>query len=468
MAEPIKVFINYRRDDEFAFVESLHLRLQARYGEKNVFMDVEKLPLFSRFDKDIIEKVREADILVVVIGPRWVELLNQRAMTGATDFVRVEIEEALLQNKVIAPICIAGAKFPAESVFPESLKPIARLNAALIATPYELRQQINTIYARLDQLIEEKRRSIPLQAPTQPNPWDELLRTVSPVDDYEDEDDDEEVSPPSPSLAPFKPPSFGASGTSSTSPFSRPSAPSGTDSSSTNPFGHSNYPGGSSSGTSPYSPYSGRPSTTSGAGSGLSFSGSESIRGARLPAANPGNDKKTDSPSSFSSLPIGSTSAKSSPIRTATIPRAVSKKPSNNVLNYIIGLALLGLVIWYLASVFLNAPNSAITSQSTATAGATQTLTFAQTTQTAAVVCMLAPVRPGVPLFEDPTTTSLMVTAVEANSTISAVGRREVVGIMWYYVVIRSAQNQYFDGWLVSTSVTTSPPCNSLVIDTLH
>ncbi|PJF45161.1 MAG: hypothetical protein CUN55_00195 [Phototrophicales bacterium] len=80
-------------------------------------------------------------MVVCIIGPQWLELLQERARTGEKDYVRIELEETLKHNKLITPICILGAEVPRFSALPDTLKPIfdkwnvARMGYTNLPTP---------------------------------------------------------------------------------------------------------------------------------------------------------------------------------------------------------------------------------------------------------------------------------------------------------------------------------------------
>src|SRR4051794_11791708 len=101
----LKVFVNYRRADEKIFVELLRTHFMFRYGQEHVFMDFESLPPFTNFEEFIRQAVRDSDVVAMMIGKRWTELMETKAARGERDYVLIEPEEALKANKVIAPIC---------------------------------------------------------------------------------------------------------------------------------------------------------------------------------------------------------------------------------------------------------------------------------------------------------------------------------------------------------------------------
>ena len=82
--------------------------------------------------EDFVEVLRaqvaQSDVLLAVIGPRWVELLASQT-AGSHDFVVIEIQAALEQGKRVIPVLVGGAKFPAANILPEPVRAFARKNA---------------------------------------------------------------------------------------------------------------------------------------------------------------------------------------------------------------------------------------------------------------------------------------------------------------------------------------------------
>jgi hypothetical protein len=102
-AMPSKIFVNYRRDDDPNGAARLRDGLAAKFGRANVFMDVDNLLAGQRFDEELARALSECDVLVVVIGARWLEQLKRRQASGERDYVREEIAEALRRKIVVIP-----------------------------------------------------------------------------------------------------------------------------------------------------------------------------------------------------------------------------------------------------------------------------------------------------------------------------------------------------------------------------
>ncbi len=65
------VSISYRQEDAAGHAGRLHDRLAQRFGSGSVFMDVQDIRSGADFRKTIEQAVASCEVLVVVIGPRW-------------------------------------------------------------------------------------------------------------------------------------------------------------------------------------------------------------------------------------------------------------------------------------------------------------------------------------------------------------------------------------------------------------
>jgi hypothetical protein len=109
---PGKIFINYRRDDDPGFARALYQRLEKVFRSRDLFMDVEgHIKPGDDFVKHLNAQVAACDVLLAVIGPRWMELLDKRK-DDPKDFVTIEIKAAFEQGKrvtVSTPFATTGS-----------------------------------------------------------------------------------------------------------------------------------------------------------------------------------------------------------------------------------------------------------------------------------------------------------------------------------------------------------------------
>lgn len=119
---PGKIFVNYRRDDERAFAARVRDRLAQAFGPTNVFMDVDNLMAGQRFDRELEKALAETDVFLSVIGPKWMDLYQQRRATGERDYVHEEIAACLKRGITVIPVLIERAKLPRGDDLPEDIR----------------------------------------------------------------------------------------------------------------------------------------------------------------------------------------------------------------------------------------------------------------------------------------------------------------------------------------------------------
>ncbi len=124
-----KIFINYRRGDDAGFTQALYQRLEDEFTAADLFMDVEgHIKPGDDFVEVLNNQVAQCDVLLVIIGPRWAELLAARA--GAKDdFVTIEIAAALDRQKRVIPVLVGGSGMPRTEMLPAAIEALARRNA---------------------------------------------------------------------------------------------------------------------------------------------------------------------------------------------------------------------------------------------------------------------------------------------------------------------------------------------------
>lgn len=188
-SSPGRIFVNYRRDDDPGFTQALFQRLEQAFSIDQLFMDVEgHIKAGDDFVHVLRDQISRCDILLVVIGPRW---LTSRDRSGAlrlenpNDFVRMEIAWALQLNTHLIPVLVGGAEMPRPDQLPEAIKSlsyrhalrltierfkvdtdglITKLQAALaqIRTARRLQKEIETTFsAVLRRDHAEQRRFLP-------------------------------------------------------------------------------------------------------------------------------------------------------------------------------------------------------------------------------------------------------------------------------------------------------------------
>ena len=130
MFQPSRLFISYRRSDAETSARGLCEALRARFGADRVFFDTSDIPYGDDFVRLVRERIAASDVVLVVIGPHWLDARNERGrrLEQADDPVRLELLTALEHAKRIVPLRVEGATAPAANALPTDLRALAVLN----------------------------------------------------------------------------------------------------------------------------------------------------------------------------------------------------------------------------------------------------------------------------------------------------------------------------------------------------
>lgn len=119
----VQIFVSYRREDSADVTGRLYDRLVARFGRERVFKDVDSIPLGVDFRTHLQEVVGACDVVVAVIGERWLSVGGEgsRRLDDGKDFVRIELETALQRQIPVVPVLVGGARMPSVGDLPPTL-----------------------------------------------------------------------------------------------------------------------------------------------------------------------------------------------------------------------------------------------------------------------------------------------------------------------------------------------------------
>jgi carbon monoxide dehydrogenase subunit G len=130
------IFISYRREDAAYAAGWLYDRLASHFGHGSVFKDVDTIQLGDDFVEMITEAVGACQVLLAVIGSRWLTVTDKkgrRRLDDPADFVRLEIEAALERGVRVIPVLVEGASMPSPTELPTSLEKLARRQALVLS-----------------------------------------------------------------------------------------------------------------------------------------------------------------------------------------------------------------------------------------------------------------------------------------------------------------------------------------------
>ncbi len=154
-----KVFVNYRREDTKGEAQALRTYLEPRLSRCEILMDVDGgIRPGTNFVRVIEERIKDADIVVCIIGPKWLSVTDAnggRRLDGPEDFVKIEIAAALKRDIPIIPILIDDARMPAEADLPDEIRMIAFKQATRLRDD-RFKADADIIAQRLKELLGEK------------------------------------------------------------------------------------------------------------------------------------------------------------------------------------------------------------------------------------------------------------------------------------------------------------------------
>jgi hypothetical protein len=152
-----RIFISYRREDSAYPAGWLYDRLAQHFGRGQVFKDMDSIQLGDDFVEVITAAVASCDVLLALIGDRWLTLTGldgRRRLDDPDDYVRLEIEAALNRNVRVIPVLVEGAQMPQAADLPASMARLERLQA-LELSPSRFDFDTNRLLRSLDLSLAE-------------------------------------------------------------------------------------------------------------------------------------------------------------------------------------------------------------------------------------------------------------------------------------------------------------------------
>ena len=154
-----RVFINYRREDTAGHAGRLYDALAERFGEDHVFIDIDAVDPGVDFTKVVDHSVGNCDVLIALIGRRWLEVTDARGvrrLEKPEDWVRIELTRALERQEIkVVPALVHDADMPSADELPEALRNLAFRNAIELSDT-RWHYDVGRLIQVLEKLEEEK------------------------------------------------------------------------------------------------------------------------------------------------------------------------------------------------------------------------------------------------------------------------------------------------------------------------
>jgi TIR domain/S1 RNA binding domain len=152
---PGGIFISYRRQETSDLAGRLADRLADRFGEDQVFMDVDTIDLGVDFAEAINQAVGTCEVLLAVIGPHWLTATDKggrRRLDDPDDIVRLEVQAALDRDVRVIPVLVGGAAMPERGELPGGLGGLARRNALSVRHD-SFRSDVARLVAGIERIV---------------------------------------------------------------------------------------------------------------------------------------------------------------------------------------------------------------------------------------------------------------------------------------------------------------------------
>jgi hypothetical protein len=123
------VFINYRGVDSGSNSFLLYRELSSRFGPDLVFRDAESIPAGADYVAELLRRVRQARVVLAVIGPQWLTVTDDRGrrlIDNPADWIRRELAEAFAAGVPVIPVLTDGAQMPTKADLPADIAALAR------------------------------------------------------------------------------------------------------------------------------------------------------------------------------------------------------------------------------------------------------------------------------------------------------------------------------------------------------
>src|SRR5262245_41296395 len=157
----LKIIISYRRADSDAIAGRIRDRLASHFGEDSIFMDIDSIPLGTDFRDYVRDALFDSDVLVAVVGPKWLGpgKGTHLRIKEENDPIRIEVETALDRGIAVIPVLVSGALMPKPSELPSTLSNFAFRNAAEVDAGRDFHPHMDRLIHSIDHIFQAKGNS---------------------------------------------------------------------------------------------------------------------------------------------------------------------------------------------------------------------------------------------------------------------------------------------------------------------
>jgi hypothetical protein len=129
-----KIFISYRHEDSRGETGRLYADLKRHFRRSQIFKDTDALQPGEDFEEGIRNAVGSCDVLILVIGQRWLSGTDtEPRLNDPDDYVRLEITTAFKRGVPLIPVLVHGATMPPLESLPDELALLSKRQALEIS-----------------------------------------------------------------------------------------------------------------------------------------------------------------------------------------------------------------------------------------------------------------------------------------------------------------------------------------------
>lgn len=165
------VFISFRSDDGGYAAAQIDGKLREIFGDRHIFRSAHAIPVGAAFPDELLAALRQACVMVAVIGPRWATIAGpggRPRLEDPDDWVRREIEYGLTAKIPLIPVLLDGAERPSPGTLPPSIAGIAERQTIYFRSRFEssdLRHLVDALRETVPELSANRLFATPEPAP---------------------------------------------------------------------------------------------------------------------------------------------------------------------------------------------------------------------------------------------------------------------------------------------------------------
>src|SRR5260370_4244278 len=149
---PLKIFLNYRREDVPWAAPMLYRELRRRFGAENIFYDSGTLQPGMEFPVEVRTRLNgAAGVFVALIGSKWLSTMDERRKRDDEDFVVTEIDLGLQGGWKFIAVLVDAATLPERPRLPPAIRALRDHQVARLRQD-SMDDDIERLFTRLEEL----------------------------------------------------------------------------------------------------------------------------------------------------------------------------------------------------------------------------------------------------------------------------------------------------------------------------